>query len=702
MSPLRYGEASHPGPDWTFGVANLNGLNSKAFGLSESTVDTWIFSETHLTKPGEQAFRANLREAKAPYRSFVGGSHVPPRSEVSDIGQFSGVGVLSRFPVRRLAHSWPDVVFRSGRLVGVSVCCQGIWVSGVVIYGTPNGSTHGNGREVTDQLLSLAVERVNLLDGPRFVAGDFNHDLDRLSAASALQRLGFQDCQDAHAINTGTLPKPTCRGKTRRDFMLMSKELTDLFVSCEVDDDTVSDHSALICHFSGGHDLLRFAWPIPDPMEWQPHEKREAIVGSFFDDAAFASEDYTRFWASVEDSNKRSRQASRQPVVRAMSGRATVFAPQVRTAQVPPLKASRPGDRQPAFLGSCLQHVQWTKQLRRLQSYLRLASSVHPTASHRVHRLQLWTSIRSARGFAPSFPAWWAARCLSVGEPSCVPESPPDGPVASLFYCGMEFELNGLERCLRSARSHAKRLLRASQAHAIYGAVKRDAPVQVDSLVSSTVGIVAQVDLEECAVELEHSVAFNPNAPLYHEVGMFQIIHHEDDKVWLDSCHGLVPGVELSQKKSIGRLEDLFVAFETQWSALWNQHAAVAPGQWDGILDFAKAHLRPVQPSVPNFSVQSLLRCARRKSRHSAVSLDGVSRADVLALHPSELASVLKIYGQAIAPLVPGRLRCCLGMCGHWRRLPPLNRSATTVPLRSSASCTVCGPPLLRSTGCGS
>ena len=210
---VRVGEASHPGPDWSFGVANLNGLNSKAFGLADSPVDTWLFSETHLTAPGEKVFRANLKEAKSPYKSFVGGSPVPARSTVSDIGQFSGVGVLSRFPVRRLPHAWPELAFRSGRLVCTSVFCQGIWVSGVVIYGTPTGGTHTRGKEVTNQLLELALDRVNQLSGPRFLAGDWNHDLDRLPAVSVMQRLGFSECQDVRASQTGILPQATCRAK---------------------------------------------------------------------------------------------------------------------------------------------------------------------------------------------------------------------------------------------------------------------------------------------------------------------------------------------------------------------------------------------------------------------------------------------------------------------------------------------------------
>ena len=46
---VHVGEAKHPGPEWTFGAASLNGLNTRAFCLAESTVHAWLFSETHLT-----------------------------------------------------------------------------------------------------------------------------------------------------------------------------------------------------------------------------------------------------------------------------------------------------------------------------------------------------------------------------------------------------------------------------------------------------------------------------------------------------------------------------------------------------------------------------------------------------------------------------------------------------------------------------
>lgn len=644
---VRFGEAAHPGPSWSLGVANLNGVNSKAFVLAESTVDSWLLSETHLTAPGEKVFRSNLREARAPYTSFVGGSPVPARSEVSDIGQWSGVGALSRFPVRRLSHQWPDVVYRSGRLVCVSICCHGIWVSGVIVYGTPTGHTHVNGREVTNELLSLAVARVNLLSGPCFVAGDFNHDLDRLPAASVLSRLQYEDCQDVHARLTGVLPQATCRGKTRRDFLFMSRELCAMFDRCEVDDNTVSDHSALVCHFNGGRDLLRYAWPLPDPMEWEPPDKRVPVSVPLFVGLDNVSDDYQKFWHQAETSNNEARRRAKKPVVRAMSGRATVREPQIRTLQVPPLKSSRPGDRQPLFLGTCLQHVQWTKQLRRLQSFVRLVRAPLQTSAHCVHVQSLWASIRSARGFFPSFASWWSARDLGLGEPSVLPDQPPGADQAALFYLGLELEVDLLEKALVSSRSHAKRLLKAADPQAMYAVVRRDVPVQVDSLVSTVSGIVSHVDEDESALELSCAVEFDEARPLVSEAGLLHIIHAEADKVWLDSCHGVEAGQQVWQKTQSGQLEDLFQAFESQWSKLWSRHESVPPSQWQAILDFASVHIRPACPSVPDLSVQSVKRCVRRKSKHAATGLDGVSRSDVLALHDVELATLLKVYGHA-------------------------------------------------------
>lgn len=646
----RVGEAVVPGPNWSLAVANMNGLSNRAFGLAEGQYDTWLLSETHLTEAGIKAFKVNLRLAQSSYAAFVSGCPVAPRSEVSDVGQYSGVGVLSKFPVRRLPHAWSPATYRSGRLVCSSVCAHGLWISGVVVYGTPTGPTHVNGLEVADALLAQALDRAEQLTGPRYIAGDFNHDWDRLKTVTMMHRLGYKDIQDLRAEATGVHPQATCRGKTRRDFLFVSRELASLFVQCHVDDESLSDHSYLVGVFQGGQQTFcRYVWPTPDPMEWEPAQFRDPVRTALFQQADCVSDDYRQFWHEVEQQNMKARQLAGKPRIQAMTGRATQCSPVKRIGHQAPVKASRPGDRQPAFLGSCMQHAQWTKQFRRLQSYVRLAASALPTAAHRAHQLQLWTSIPGARGFPPSFAVWWSSRQRGLGEPDNVPTVPPSHVSAVLFLAAMDSELRSLEKSLNASRSHARRLFKASDVHAMYQSVKRDPPVQVDSLAVSTQATVIAIDEDEVAIVVDRPVPWNSDVPILHQSRPLAVIHSDEDKLWWESCADINVGDVLAQTKQMGRWDDLFHAFESQWSSLWNRHADVPPGQWTQIIDFAQATLRPVEAPAPQFTVGAIRRTLQSKSKHAATSLDGVSREDLLQLSDPDLALLSQVYRNALA-----------------------------------------------------
>ena len=469
-----------------------------------------------------------------------------------------------------------------------------------------------------------------------------------------MERLGFRDVQDLHAERTGMHPVATCRGKTRRDFLFVSREMVPLFQSCQVDDETMSDHSYLIGTFSGSHDCLdRFVWPIPDPMDWSEASCRRPVALDLFAPGCNLDSDYETFWHEVETRNNFARLQQQKPVVRASLGRGKQRKPQCRDRQLPPTKASRPGDRQPAYLGTCVQHAQWLKQLRRLQSYVRLARSGISSAAHRAHQFGLWTSILRAPGFAPSFSVWWSQRSLALGEPVGVPSEPPDQSLAWILYSGLELDFTQLEAALRSARSHANRLSKASDIHAMYRTVQRDIPVQVDSLVHVEKAEVLDVDLEECALVTDRNVAWDPEVPLAHHAGPVSIIHAEGDKVWVDSCANVEIGDTISQTSFTTSLPDLFDAFESHWTALWNKHADVPTSQWDDIVQFAASQLRPLPPSCPVFSINSVRRCLQRKSSKAATGLDGVARADLLALSDPDLQLLMRTFA-------------CAGHTGEW------------------------------------
>lgn len=217
----RVGEASVPGPSpsWSLGVCNPGGLQDKAHLLPQD-VDVWLVSETHFTESSFRSFRGSLCSKSSGYRWIVPGAFVPPRSLASDVGVWSGVAAVSSWPTRALPHSWPAELVASGRVLVSATCCHDLWITGVLVYGAPTGPTHPQAQQSTNAMLDMAIDRLAAAKGPRYIAGDWNHDLDRLTSVDRLHGLGFVEVQDLHFQRTGVLPRATCRGKTRRDFFV--------------------------------------------------------------------------------------------------------------------------------------------------------------------------------------------------------------------------------------------------------------------------------------------------------------------------------------------------------------------------------------------------------------------------------------------------------------------------------------------------
>ena len=84
-----------------------------------------------------------------------------------------------------------------------------------------------------------------------------------------------------------------------------------------------------------------------------------------------------------------------------------------------------------------------------------------------------------------------------------------------------------------------------------------------------------------------------------------------------------------------------------QWAQLWNRHQNVPASQWDQIIAFARAQLRKVDGAPPDISEAAVRSTLRSKSKHAATSLDGVSRADLLALTSPDLALLCKVFAHA-------------------------------------------------------
>ena len=648
----RVGEAIVPGPPadltWKLGICNPSGLTGKALNFRDSDVDAWLVSESHLTCSGISAFKASLRSVGSPYKWLVHGHPVLPRSEVSDVGVFSGVCTLSAHPARRLCHAWEPSVFATGRLCASAIFCHDVWVSGVTVYCPPAGQTHRGAIHTADMLLRLAMERVNQLSGPRYVAGDWNHDPNKLESVMALKRLGFIDVQDLRMQKTGKVPEATCKSVTRRDFLMLSPELAQLFVTCQVSSDTWPDHSTVVATFQGtSKAIIRFPWPCPQPIPWDKAGDRAGVQ-----EVDFSQGDCTKlygdFWSQIEQDVAQSLPNGAQPNLK-WKGRGKLLAPIVQSSQIAPLKPARAGDKQPDFLGSSFQRIQWHRQLRRIVSYIRVVQAPH-TEAQQLHRSQLWKSIIRAKGFRPSFRHWWTLQDHNVGIVEQVSEMPMDFESAVSLRDGFLVALDSFEKTLQTARKHAQRLKGATTISELYRTVRRPSPPQVDSLHTTCAAVVKEVCPVDMAVTFDREVEWtSPDAPFAFPVGCKQPFMVMPDTVWLDSVEGIDVGDVGHQVTRVGTLPALFEAFESYWAAFWCKHDCVPSSQWNDIIGFARSVLKPAHAPPCEITPDLFRATVRCKSSKAAIGLDGVARTDLLHLGDSEVGTMLNMYARAHA-----------------------------------------------------
>ena len=647
---LRIGEAKVPGPPqstWTIGTCNPAGLPNKAHLIGHSQVDLWLISETHLSFQGCQGFRNQLRSMHSAYQWMVPGSHVQPRSTTSDHGSWSGVAALSCHPTRRVPVPWSLGAFDTSRIVATTTYIADLWVSGCVVYGVPTGPTHPRAKLVTDSILIEAIQHLSQMTGPRYLAGDFNHDLDDLPCIETLKAMNFVEVQDLHFQLTGVIPQPTSKRKVRRDYLFISAELIPFFRGVQIDHDVWIDHATIVADFCGGqHDLVRFPWPKPSPLPWDlvnPQIQDNCQLPNF-ENAGDCSTAYRDFWVAIEQQIDTSCRAAGYVLQHSSRGRASIMKPKVVHGNCAPLKASRFGEVLPKFFGISFVHKHWFRQLRRIQSYLHLAKGKHISCSRTEHQAQLWGSICRAPGFAPNFIEWWPTRPVIVQSHVFVVNQPPSFDQADAIFNELHHQVRHLEKQLNKRSSQAKGAPNLSR---LYRAVKRDAPTQVDVLFQSKQAKIEQINHVDSSIVVQPAQVWHEDKPFLVNGMKLQPIVVTSDQLWLQDLRHLEVGQTVVQPIPQGRLEVVFDQFIKYWQKFWCKHADVPLSQWDQVLSFARSRISPVEAQNPHFDEVVVRASAKAKKNQAAVGLDGVSKADIMNLSSRQLQCLTGIYLRA-------------------------------------------------------
>ena len=195
---------------------------------------------------------------------FHHGGVAPIRQNSQWAGSWTGVLTASDFPSQTLRVPLPAMIQESGRLLFTFHDVAGLPITGATSYGYPASASHPRAREATNNLLaSVTRQLVYGRQGPRFVAGDFNHHPHELSEIQQWISEGWVEVQSFAARLWGQPIVPTCKGATQRDLIYISPELAAMCSQVSTFQ-CFAEHDTVVASFVLPRaTIMQRTWPLP-------------------------------------------------------------------------------------------------------------------------------------------------------------------------------------------------------------------------------------------------------------------------------------------------------------------------------------------------------------------------------------------------------------------------------------------------------
>jgi len=634
---MRFGEASHPGPRFWLGTVNPSGMAGKERQFAELPAGTWGITETHLSGVNQKAtIRKIQHESGLSGRTLqcAPGAPLPIRARSTHSGTWSGVLTLSDWTLRPVQCQWPNGEHNLGR-VQVVQCSYGPFnMTGATIYGWPKSPTWPNAVRDTNSLFDMVVQEIGMSrGGPRYILGDFNHDLEALRGWEVLQRAGWRDVQQlAHEL-WGQDYRMTYRDSSITDHVLVSPELIPYIVEVRCWS-WFADHMGLgACLDVPIVKLQQNAWPLPAEIPWQAvrYEDWRQAHHSLPQTADFGIDYRVQHWArSYENSLGGYFDTAVGSLPTSCRGRCQQSEPVQRSVECPLVKPSRPGEVQMKtdLVGRAVHR--WFQQLRRLQSMVHAKNADKNTPEAIEYRCSLWRAIRTARGFDGTFEVWWRTRpTQAAGLPVDFPQEPPTAAFCRAIF--EDFLIN-----YRNFESwhvrHRRKLLTAqyqANTNKIFEVTRKEPRGGVNYLEKVTAATVlgSSAETGQVHVDLGHTLQLPANLHVMEQV--IPISAQDDQVLTIDGEWIFQDGIEVDIVEQASTTQKLHQQLVDFWKARWWKNPLPKPEEWERIINFAKAFLPPGSLAHVDISTESWNEINRRYGPRAARGPDGLSHMDL-------------------------------------------------------------------------
>lgn len=635
---FRIGEAANPGP-YAIGTFNPTGLLNKGQIMSDLPHGLWGVSESHLTRLGVRRFKDELNFAKECKHKFYTNvvAEKLSSSEGSIGGKAQGVGILTSLPGRSLPVTWGQDVFDEARVYAGTAMQSGQWIKMGVMYGYAFREKNIETRQKSNKLLSHLVQRVVYESkGPRVVCGDFNQDHGVLEQTSRLQEEGFVELQQYAKAVWGQAVEPTCKGKTTKDFVWISRELIPFLQKVVVDPTMFADHAVVygvFKEFSKPESIP--TWPKPLELPWDDIGDTQSAELALPDHSGNPSVDLPNVMHCVENFvHQKLQDQGKGGLLIAQRGRSQRTEPTWCKHPSQPPRVGRVCDIQPEFCGENITHNRWLRQLRRLMHLEQLLARDTLTPDIIDQASQVWCAIKSAPGFKGGFRSFWIQESSWAGhEPNTLPRGLPSKDIAGRAYSRFLAEFRAFEQSLKKARVERAKQARRDNPSKIYQDVKKPRAIPVQTVVTKQTATVVWVsdDGTQCQYEPAH---LDIHEAVHTEVGPISFTAHTAGS--LEGLQGLSleEGDLLYQDTWVSSHRDIFKAFETFWIPMWQKHQHDNDTKWDPFVAHCLENI-PQRQHIMDHSPITLAQWQKvvgGKKAKSAMGPDGITRKDLISM----------------------------------------------------------------------
>ena len=257
----------------------------------------------------------------------------------------------------------------------------------------------------------------------------------------------------------------------------------------------------------------------------------------------------------------------------------------------------------------------WFKQLRRIQSLRHAIHANNDYTSAQVARCEHWSSILRARGFDKGFRTFW-----NIGYEDGTPHDPPVLPIAipscegiDRIYATFRDRFDRLESWHIRQRCRVLKAKHDASMAGLYGELRRQPKAKPDLLWHDHYYTILDFEPSTGSLHLDRPLDLHGQSTWTINGVRTTVMESEDDICQVSSLPTqLIPGDELHQHQVLSDLTEVHQAFVDFWRPRWNAYSDIPEEDWLGIVNFAKAHMRPISFDLPAIQPSHWQKALRR------------------------------------------------------------------------------------------